>query len=192
MKTLDRLLQRWRIRRAALFIPNGARLLDIGCADGTLYRMLKPRLGSYVGIDPGLAKSVTEENYRLLAGSFPDDFPQISAFDVITMLAVVENLSSDKQDQVIEACVQNLATDGVIIVSTPSPIVDRMLWMMKAVGVVDGMSLDDHYGFETEAVPQVFDHQELEYVLHQPFELGLNHLFVFRKKSGAGNLGHEY
>jgi len=92
MKPLDRLIQRWRIKRAAVFIPNGVRLLDIGCADGMLYRMLKPRLGNYVGVDPGLSKSVQEENCQFIAGSFHEDFPSLPAFDVITMLAVMEHL----------------------------------------------------------------------------------------------------
>ena len=191
MKPLDRLLQRWRIKQAATFIPQGARLLDIGCADGALYRILKPKLQSYVGLDPTLPGSVNEGNCQFIAGSFPEDFPSLPAFDVITMLAVIEHLPREMQDRAAEACVECLSPDGILILSTPSPSVNRLLWILRGMRVIDGMSLDEHYGFEPKQVPKVFHHRELDFIHHQSFELGLNHLFVFRKKSGTREFDHE-
>ena len=47
----DTVLQSWRIRKAAPYIPRGAHVLDIGCSDGALFRALQGRIASGVGID---------------------------------------------------------------------------------------------------------------------------------------------
>ena len=52
MTPLDRLIQRIRIRKALPHIPRGGRLLDVGCADGSLIRAAAGRVRDAVGIDP--------------------------------------------------------------------------------------------------------------------------------------------
>ena len=57
MKYLERLAQRWRIEEAAPYIPEGAQVLDIGCADGALFRLMrKPAGAGSMGIDPSLTR----------------------------------------------------------------------------------------------------------------------------------------
>jgi 2-polyprenyl-3-methyl-5-hydroxy-6-metoxy-1,4-benzoquinol methylase len=51
MKPLDLVLQRIRVRAVSAYIKPGARLLDVGCADGVLYHAVGP-LNAYVGVDP--------------------------------------------------------------------------------------------------------------------------------------------
>ena len=51
MRRGDLVLQLWRIRKAAPYIPLGAHVLDIGCGDGALFRVLGGRMASGVGID---------------------------------------------------------------------------------------------------------------------------------------------
>ena len=76
MKTLDHVLQRWRIAKAQPYIPNGARVLDVGCGDGALFRQLKSYIGQGVGIDPDLDRTVDMKNYTLISGQFPQDLPE--------------------------------------------------------------------------------------------------------------------
>jgi len=179
VKPLDRFLQRWRILKAKPFIPVGSRLLDVGCADGFLYKKYSSRIADYVGIDPILKSSTRHENYQLIAGRYPNDLPKGPPFDVITMLAVVEHLSEALQEQLAAAIFHDLAPKGRLIVTTPSPRVDPMLHVMKRIKIIDGMALEEHNAFEPIHVPRIF--AELELILHRRSQLGLNHLFVFQR-----------
>ena len=54
MTSLDRLLQRWRVRMALRELRGVTRILDIGTHDGMLFRLTG---ASGIGIDPELVKS---------------------------------------------------------------------------------------------------------------------------------------
>jgi 2-polyprenyl-3-methyl-5-hydroxy-6-metoxy-1,4-benzoquinol methylase len=127
MKPMDKILQRWRIKKAKPFVQTGSRLLDVGCADGLLYQMLKAQIAEYVGIDPILSHSVDEEGFKLIAGSFPEDLPKMQPFDTIAMLAVIEHLPKDYQRKAALACVRLLKQDGILILTIPSPVADCLL-----------------------------------------------------------------
>jgi 2-polyprenyl-3-methyl-5-hydroxy-6-metoxy-1,4-benzoquinol methylase len=179
VKPLDKLLQKWRSLKAGPNIPEGSRVLDVGCADGVLYHRYSSRISEYVGIDPILKSSVQRDNYMLIAGKYPEDLPEQPPFDVITMLAVVEHLSEELQERTATAILQHLASKGKLIITTPSPAVDNLLVIMKKLRMIDGMSLEEHYAFDFREVPRLFE--DLELILHQRFQFGLNHLFVFQK-----------
>ncbi len=182
MKPVDKFLQRWRIKKVRPFIPEGSRVLDIGCADGTLFWMLKSRITEYVGIDPLLSESVDEGAFKLIPGKFPKDLPEMPPFDAITMLAVIEHFPEDYQREIAIACVRFLRQDGVLILTTPSPMVDQLLDVMAGLKIIDGMSsLQEHYGFDVRQIPNIFTLDNLKLVVHSRFQLGLNNLFVFRK-----------
>jgi 2-polyprenyl-3-methyl-5-hydroxy-6-metoxy-1,4-benzoquinol methylase len=181
VKPLDKFLQYWRIKKAEPFISEGSRLLDIGCADGMLYRVLRSQITEYVGIDPILSESVDEEAFRLITGQFPEDLPEIPPFDAIVMLAVIEHLPEGYQQEVALACVRFLKQDGILIITTPSPMVDKLLNVVIGLKLADGMSLEEHYGFDVRQVPNIFAFGNLKLVVHRRFQLGLNNLFVFQK-----------
>jgi 2-polyprenyl-3-methyl-5-hydroxy-6-metoxy-1,4-benzoquinol methylase len=187
MNSVDRLIQRIRIRQAAAYIPDGARLLDIGCDDGAIFRILGKQLSGGVGIDPNLTGTVQDANYELLAGIFPDDFPDwcnqhCESFDAITILAVLEHIPMDKQRDFAETCINCLKPGGVILVTVPSERVDSILDTMQRLRIIDGMSLDEHFGFSPAQVPALFEAVEgVVLAEHKRFELGLNNLYVFRK-----------
>jgi hypothetical protein len=66
MKAPDRLLQFWRFSKVHPYIPRGARVLDIGCADGALFRLIENKIHEGVGLDPALTfwvKVKNEEHY---------------------------------------------------------------------------------------------------------------------------------
>lgn len=181
MKAVDRWLQSRRILKARAYIEKGSRVLDVGCADGALFKQLGALVGEGVGLDPDLESPLEVESYRLLPGTFPDGLKGEAPFDVITMLAVLEHIESELQTKMAKGCSTYLKPGGHLVVTTPSPMVDHILDVLAALRVIDGMSLDQHYGFEPKDTPKIFTEQGLELVDAKKFQLGLNNLFVFQK-----------
>lgn len=180
MKFLDRLLQRWRIARAAQFIPAGARVLDVGCHAGELFQALAGRAGDGVGIDPLAPAGVPRPGIKLIRGRFPEDLPPGPPFDVVTALAVLEHVPRTGQSAFLRACHRALVTNGRLILTVPSPHVDTVLTVLMKLRLVHGMSFKEHYGFDPAATAGLARAAGFASVAHERFELGLNHLFVFR------------
>jgi len=186
VKYLDRLLQRMRIGKAARYIPPGCRLLDIGCADGALFRQLSGRIAAGCGLDPGLAADGAEGQFKLIRGTFPEALPDSDPFDVITLLAVMEHIPRQEHRALATAIASRLKPGGKLIITVPSPLVEHILAFLRAVRLISGMALEEHYGFDVTTVAEDFAVEGMELVVHRRFELGLNHLFVFRRGGGEG------
>lgn len=184
MKSLDRILQTWRIAKVRPYISKGARVLDVGCADGAFFRQLKLYIGEGIGIDPDLARPVEMDHCRLIPGGFPQDLPDTRPFDAITMLAVLEHIPTEQQARWATECARLLKPGGYLLITTPSPMVDPILSLLKFVRLIDGMSLEEHYGFDPCCVPSVFSVGKMELVKARKFQLGLNNLYVFQKIGG--------
>lgn len=182
MKTLDRLLQRWRIAKATPFIEPGARVLDVGCADGALFRALGTRIAGGVGIDPDLPSDRDDGAVRLVRGRFPDDLRTTERFDVITMLAVFEHLDDGAQRRAATACAELLRRGGRVVLTVPEPVVDRIVHALARVGLLSGMALHEHHGFETRRTPERFGPAAFALEHRGKFQLGLNNLFVLRRR----------
>jgi len=181
VKAFDRVLQRWRVAKARRYIPAGARLLDIGCADGTLLRTLGASLRSGVGVDPSLHERSEHGGVVLLPGRFPESVPEGEAFDVITLLAVLEHVPRADQPDWARACAERLAPGGLVVVTVPSHFVDPILFVLKSLRIIDGMGIEEHYGFRGSMTEPLFANAGFRLVRHQRFQGGLNHLFVFQK-----------
>ena len=181
MKIIDRVLQRWRNAKARPYVAPGARVLDIGCADGALFRQFHSLIGEGVGIDPTLDYAVDGENYRLIPGRFPDDVTDERRFDVITMLAVLEHVPAAYQPRWAEACARLLADGGHLVITVPSPSADGILRALQSLRLIDGMSLEQHYGFDPRTAPAIFGVDGLALVKFERFQLGFNNLLVFER-----------
>jgi 2-polyprenyl-3-methyl-5-hydroxy-6-metoxy-1,4-benzoquinol methylase len=176
-------LQRWRIAKVKPLIPEGARVLDIGCGDGALFRQLGSKLSGGLGLDPTLEKEETLGNFKLSRGRFPEAIPEGDQFDAITLLAVFEHIPEADQRPFAEHCVRLLKPGGRVLVTVPAPLVDNILDVLMALKVLDGMEVDEHYGFKPEHTPRVFDVPGLSMIRAAKFQLGLNNLFAFEKRS---------
>ena len=185
MTLLEQSLRRWRVRRAMPHIPAGSRVLDIGCADGLLFEMQGSRIAGGLGIDPELPAPIERSGYRLVPGRVPDGLPSMEPVDVIAMLAVVEHFRAEELPAILSCCAGLLKPGGVIVVTVPAPAVDQILHVLQWLRLVDGMCVHQHHGFDPRGAPALFAAQGLRLTRHTRFQLGLNHLFVFRKPAVA-------
>jgi len=182
MKALDRFIQNRRIDQVRPYLQPGARVLDIGCADGALFRRAAG-ISDYTGIDPTLTAPEERPHFRTIRGTFPEALPDSIPFDAITLLAVLEHIPPVQLPGFAAACATHLKPGAVLLVTVPSPLVDRILDILRWARLIDGMALEEHHGFAADQTPGIFAGAGLELVRRRRFQLGLNNLFVFRKKA---------
>lgn len=179
MKPLDRLLQRWRIGMAIPHVRPGDRLLDIGCFDRSLIDETLDRIDSAVGVDATL-EPARDGRVELRRGHFPRDIDLApGSFDCITALAVLEHVEDPAA--FATACRQALAPGGRVVLTVPHPLVDRILDLLIALRLVDGMAAEEHHGFDVSETRTIFESAGLPLRLERRFQLGLNRLYVFEK-----------
>jgi SAM-dependent methyltransferase len=182
VKALDRHLQRRRIAVASRWVPAGARVLDVGCADGSLLRSVCAAGGSGVGLDPVVPTSWVGGACELRIGLFPDAIHvDDGPFDVITALAVFEHVEPHDHRRWVEACRDLLAPAGRLIITVPSAAVDPILDVLRAVRLVDGMALKEHHGFRARDTSGIFTGEWFTVRHHRRFQLGLNNLYVIER-----------
>ena len=181
MKSLDNFLQEARIRQVASFIPRAARVLDIGSHEGVLFARLGKDIDASIGIDPHITKTAKVGHHQLIRGLFPADMPSGMTFDVVTMLAVLEHIPPAEYPAFSAGVWQYLKPGGSLIITVPSKWVDPILHVLRFFRLIDGMSLEEHHGFEVSDTLSIFEQRFFHLVLHRRFQLGLNNLFVFRK-----------
>lgn len=178
-KLLDELLEYLRFTKVGPYVPKGATLLDVGTGDGNFLHYLNGHIHAAVGIDPHLTHTDIFGNFHLIPGYFPHDYNENIIFDVITLLATIEHIRIDDLPCVVDACWKHLKPGGRVILTVPHPSIDRFLSLLKKLRILEGFSLHEHYGFDPECLPTLFNGWKL--VKKQRWELGCNYLFIFEK-----------
>jgi len=162
MNKFDRLLQFMRIRAACRYILPGSTVLDIGCHEGELFIFLDSDLGAGIGIDPGLEKVVIRDRYSLYPGIFPEDMTSADSFDVITVLATLEHIPEHRLSSFVKSCSDYLRKGGLVIITVPSKLTSMLLPVLKAIGIIEGMSLDEHAMLKPGDVPGLFPTEQFQ------------------------------
>lgn len=182
MNRVDRFIRDRRVVQAVRFVRPGSRVLDIGCHDGHLFRVLGPALREGVGLDPDLAGPLSGSNFSLRPGRFPEDAPdEPESFDAVCALAVLEHIGATERRAFVAGIARLLRAGGEAILTVPAPAVDKLLAVMMRLRILDGMEVEQHHGLEIADVEPLFSGEGMDLERHLTFQLGLNHLFVFRK-----------
>ena len=181
LKPLDRLLRRWRFAKARPFVRPGDRVLDIGCADGALFRYLRARASGGVGLDPTLRRPFRRGSYQLLPRAFPDGPEDLGSFEVISMLATLEHIPEQSWPALRTRCLSLLRPGGRLVITVPSPAVDTILHLLLRLKLIRGMGVHEHHGFDPSDTLRIFSAPGFRLMKRGTFQLGLNNLFVFER-----------
>src|SRR5512146_1556247 len=181
---LEPVLRKMRIRKVlpAIHSYSNCRLLDIGCGwDCRLLRTLEPFIRSGLGIDfkvPEMKCGRIETKQVRLDEKLPVADETV---DVVTMLAVLEHLSSPYA--IIREIERVLVPGGRLVVTVPSklskPVLEFLAYRMKLVNEAE---IRDHKKY--------YDHAELNNIMtgtdlriekHACFQFGMNNFCIFSK-----------
>lgn len=183
MKLLDRLLQRWRMRQGLRWLGTDVCVIDIGAHNGELFSALGPRLRCGYGVEPLNKHGCEGARFTIHPGHFPSQRPTTTDWDAITMFAVLEHIPRAQHAALAQACSELLRDGGKVVITVPSKFVDPILTLLRALNLIEGMSLEEHFGFEAAETPGIFCPPRFKLLHHGRFQLGLNHLFVFEKEA---------
>ncbi|HTA81868.1 MAG TPA: class I SAM-dependent methyltransferase [Bacteroidia bacterium] len=183
MKAFDRYLQRKRIEQTLSFITTGNKVLDIGSNYGELFEFYRKKNTPIkgVGIDPNIEGDSAGNGFTLIKDYFPTQKLTEEGFDAITMLAVLEHIPMDQIPEFAKNCNRKLKQGGKLVITVPSKTVDHILKMLLFLKLIEGMELEQHYGYDINMTQPVFEKQGFKQLVHKTFQLGLNNVFVFEK-----------
>jgi len=178
---LEPVLRRMRIRQVlpVLLRHPDCRLLDVGCGwEAKLLKSVEPYVGSAVGIDfkaPVLATAKLTTISATLTDTLP--FPD-AAFDVVTLLAVLEHLSHP--DAMVREIARVLKPDGQVVLTVPSfaarPVLEFLAFRLH---IVSEAEIRDHKRYYDRASLQaLLVDTGLHIDRHRYFQAGMNNFVL--------------
>jgi len=107
------------LTECAALLPQGATLLDVGCAHGWFIEAATGRGLSCTGIEPDqhMQQRAKEAGHTIIAGFFPDAMPDTARFNAITFNDVFEHLPNIRQ--IIQTLPNFLRPGGIVIINLP-------------------------------------------------------------------------
>jgi 2-polyprenyl-3-methyl-5-hydroxy-6-metoxy-1,4-benzoquinol methylase len=159
-------------------------LLDVGCGhEAKLLRSVEPYVKHGVGID-FKAPSIDTPTIRTLRSTIKDALPFTDgAFDVVTMLAVLEHLSEPRA--IVQEISRVLKPGGQLVLTVPSHAAKPVLeFLAFKVGIVSREEILDHKRYyNRRSLQQLFSSSRLAMDVHRYFQLGMNN-FVIATRGG--------
>jgi ubiquinone/menaquinone biosynthesis C-methylase UbiE len=178
---LEPVLRRMRVRRVlpVLAQHRDCHLLDVGCGSkAALLRAVEPYVARAVGID-FKAPALTTEKLSTIAATLSDALPfPDSAFDVVTMLAVLEHLAQPRA--IVGEIHRVLKPGGQVVLTVPShaakPVLEFLAFRLGIVSREEILDNKQYYG--GKALRALFGNAGFRVDEHRYFQLGMNNFFV--------------
>jgi len=123
-------------------------VLDIGCGSAEISKLLDKNQ-RYVGIEKNI-KRLNKKYPHLVFYQADMERDKINIdhkFDTILMLAFVEHIRN--AGNVFEQCYKLLKDDGVMIMTTPTPLGDKTHTLLAKFDLTCKSAVDTHYSINT-------------------------------------------
>jgi SAM-dependent methyltransferase len=176
----------FRHRKALAFLRPGDCVLDVGSGLGEIVDRL-PQGVEYTGVerDPWLCGKCRSRHpgRTFLQGDFLDLLPTLpGGRDAVLMLALLEH--TPDPGALLRAGASLLRPGGLLLATTPSPWGERLHAFGARLRLLSSMASEEHHALlGRRAVEALAGGAGLASERYERFLLGLNQLFVFRKKS---------
>lgn len=176
-----------RNKRVSKYLKPGKSLLDIGCGHGYLLRIspCKRNVGidelqCYEYVKDGAGKIIESSVGKGYVIERDLNFEDHS-FDYVTIIAVIEHLHHP--DEIIQECHRVLKRQGLLIMTTPFPIVEKiLLFMDKGSYLFSYKKVEEaHVGYYNLESMNKLAENLFRLVQYKKFHWGVNQLFVYRK-----------
>ena len=95
------------------------------------------------------------------------------------MLATIEHMQ--QKAAIAREAKRLLCPGGRVVITVPSLMVDKILSVLLFLHLVDGMSLEEHHGFQPAELPSIFMQEGFKFTKLQRFQFGLNNLYIFER-----------
>ncbi|MDH4129126.1 MAG: class I SAM-dependent methyltransferase [Spirochaetota bacterium] len=141
---LEPILRKLRIKRIIKHIPKNSVICDVGCGfDGTFLKSISHKISMGIGIDKKV-NPYSDYKIRLIQEKMDTKLNvQSQMFDCITLLAVLEHL--DYPSSILEECHRILKPNGVLILTTPTPLSKPLLeFLAFKLKIVSREEIEDH------------------------------------------------
>lgn len=165
-------LRRKRFAAAAPFVRG--RVLDVGCGVGALLSVISAE--AYVGVDRDEA-ALEIARAGNPAHVFTSSLPESGSFDTLVALAVVEHFKDPEKE--LRSWRGLLAPGGRVVLTTPSPLADRIHALGAAVGLFSREAHEEHETlFDGPKMRDLAARCGFAVIAERHFLLRLNQLFV--------------
>jgi ubiquinone/menaquinone biosynthesis C-methylase UbiE len=175
----DRFVAKQRFLAAFPHIRQGSRVCDVGCGvEAAFLNFAAARISFGYGVDDQVPESHTSQ-WNLANADLRKKLPfEDQQFDHVVMLAVLEHLEQPKF--VLAECFRILAPGGSLILTWPSSLVDPLLHLLRAAGLVSKEMESDEHQKRLPLAELLVMLREIGFgkFYHRRFEMGLNNLMV--------------
>jgi 2-polyprenyl-3-methyl-5-hydroxy-6-metoxy-1,4-benzoquinol methylase len=150
-------------------------ILDVGCGSGHLFLWAdKKRIGKYVGIDIDDNRTIKTFEFFQIDLNAKSKKTLGASFDRVILGASIEHVENPQE--VLKWCLSLLKSDGLLVMTTPTPIGQNLLKFVFGGG-------DEHINiYDRKGLTKLLNDTGFLVTRYQTFEFGANQLVVASRK----------
>ena len=184
---IDRFLRARRARFVTSALPEGSRVLDVGCGlENWLIRTTSQWNETSLGIDPDLEERYLDERgRRATVEEIAEAEP--GGFDAVTSLAVIEHLPVDAVGAHLAAIAATLRPGGRLLLTTPTPRSKPLLeFLAFRLHLISAHEIRDHrHYWSRDELVELLGRLGWAEVEHRSFQIGCNQRVLARRAIGT-------